>query len=102
MGPKRKRGIEENDNKQSNDVEEREIQDLEEAIEDKVNIDDDDHQIESEGEGEDLMKDMEKDYIPIKELDEYEEQGLDEEEYSHMPFEERKNAENLLDEREKN
>ena len=102
MGPKRKRGIEENDNKQSNDVEEREIQDLEEAIEDKVNIDDDDHQIESEGEGEDLMKDMEKDYIPIKELDEYEEQGLDEEEYSHMPFEERKNAENLLDERDKN
>ena len=102
MGPKRKRGTEENDNKISHDVEEREIQDLEEAIEDKVNIEDDDQPIESEGEGEDLMKDMEKDYVPIKELDEYEEQGLDEEEYSQMAYEERKKAEKSLDERDKN
>ena len=102
MGPKRKRGTEENDNKISHDVEEREIQDLEEAIEDKVNIEDDDQPIESEGEGEDLMKDMEIDYVPIKELDEYEEQGLDEEEYSQMAYEERKKAEKSLDERDKN
>ena len=45
---------------------------------------------------------MEKDYVPIKELDEYEEQGLDEEEYSQMAYEERKKAEKSLDERDKN
>ena len=101
MGPKRKRGIEDIDkNEQPQDVEEREIQDLEEAIEEKVQIDDDDQQIESEGEGDDLMKDMEKDYVPIKELDEYEEQGLDEEEYSEIAVEERKKAEKELDDRD--
>ena len=102
MGTKRKRGIVENVNKkESKDVEERELHDSDEAIEDNVNIDYDDKPIESEGEGEDLMKDMEKDYVPIKELDEYEEQGLDEEEYSQMPLEERKLAEESLDERDK-
>ena len=101
MGPKRKRGTEQNQsNDQQNEAEEREIQDLEEAIEEKVNIDDDDHEIESEGEGDDLMKDMEKDYIPIKELDAYEEQDLDDDVYSQMPIEERKKVDNFIQERE--
>jgi DNA replication licensing factor MCM2 len=47
------------------------------------------------------MKDMEKDYVPIKELDEYEEQGLDEEEYSEMAVEERKKVDSELDNRDK-
>jgi len=103
MGPKRKRAIEDSDKKERiQDVEEREIQDLEEAIEEKVQIDDDDQPIESEGDGEDLMQDIEKDYVPIKELDEYEEQGLDEEEYSDMAVEERKKVEKELDDRDKN
>ena len=53
---------------------------------------DDENQISSEGEGEDLMENMEKDYEPKPELDDYEEEGLDEGEYSEMDAEERKKA----------
>ncbi len=47
------------DNKKDSDETE-EIKDLEEAIEDVVNLEDEEKSVSSEGEGEDLMQDMEK------------------------------------------
>jgi hypothetical protein len=43
-----------------NQLEGEEIQDLEEAVEEQMQIEDDDRSGSSEGEGEDLMEDMEK------------------------------------------
>jgi DNA replication licensing factor MCM2 len=102
MGPKRRARIQDSEKKNIRNVEEKEIQDLEEAIEDKFQIEDEEQEIESEGEGDDLMKDMEKDYKPIKELDVYDPNDLDDEEYSQMPEEERKKVEHLLKERDRN
>jgi hypothetical protein len=45
---------------QSKKKQEEDIQDLEEAIEDQMQIEDDERSASSEGDGEDLMDDMEK------------------------------------------
>lgn len=60
MGPKRKREVEKSDQPFG---EEEEIEDLGEAIEDIVNIDEEEKDYESEPSGEDLMEDLEKYYI---------------------------------------
>jgi hypothetical protein len=52
MGPKRKR----EEIKEKSD----QLVDLDEAIEEGLNIDDEDKSVSSEGEGEDLMEDLER------------------------------------------
>lgn len=59
--------------------------DLEEAVEERLNLDDeDDREASSEESGEDLMANMEKDYEDKPELDYYDPDGLDEEIYPEM------------------
>lgn len=52
---------------------------------------------ESEGSGEDLEDTLEQDYREIPELDTYEVEGLDEDEYSEMSYDGRREAEEELE-----
>lgn len=77
--------------------------DLNEEAEENNILDENDHgNTSSEGEGDDLMENLDKDYKKIDHLDKYEEEGIDDEEmYSEMDEEERKEAERKLDEKDK-
>lgn len=57
---------------------------------------DDDAPAEEEGEGEDLMENMDKDYEAIPELDKYEAEGIDENEYEPINEEQKREAEEVL------
>jgi len=59
----------------------------------KIDGDDDFDDPEDEGEGEDLIENMEADYQQISELDQYDSAMLDDKKYQGMTFDERKLAE---------
>ncbi|EGR31577.1 mcm2-3-5 family protein, putative [Ichthyophthirius multifiliis] len=72
----------------------------EEAIEENSIIEEEEIPVSSEGEGDDLMEQIEDDYKPMPELDRYEVDGLDdEEEYDDMDISVRQKAEREIDER---
>ena len=71
----------------------------EEAIEEHVSLSESEHS-SNEPEGEDLLENMEKDYKPIKGLDEYEKGEFDETQYANMTLEERRKVEKVLEERD--
>jgi DNA replication licensing factor MCM2 len=96
MGPKRKR-----EEEKKSLTEKEEIEEIGEAIEERMEIEEEEKSGSSEGEGDDLMENLEKDYEPIPELDEYQREGLDDEQYSQMDPEERKRVEDMLNERDK-
>ena len=97
--PKRKRG--DNKSKLKDNILGQE-ENSQEAIEDRISLnDDDDEENNEEPEGEDIMNEnMMDDYKPIKELDRYEKEDLDDNEYENMNPEERKKVEKLLAERD--
>jgi DNA replication licensing factor MCM2 len=57
-----------------------------------VNAFEEDQDIESEGSGEDLDENMDEDYRAIPELDQYEAEGIDEEDYSDLDYDARQAA----------
>jgi DNA replication licensing factor MCM2 len=67
---------------------------IEEAEEDNVL---DEVESESEGSGEDLEDTLEQDYREIPELDRYEQEGIDEDEYSEISYDARREAEEQLE-----
>ena len=97
--PKRKRG--DNKSKLKDNILGQD-ENSQEAIEDRISLnDDDDEENNEEPEGEDIMNEnMMDDYKPIKELDRYEKEDLDDNEYENMTPEERKRVEKLLAERD--
>lgn len=73
----------------------------EEAIEEHEIVEEDDKSVSSEGEGDDLLNNMEDDYKAVPELDEYEAEGIDDEEdVDDIDAEARHLAEREIDERE--
>lgn len=72
----------------------------EEAIEEHEIVEEDDKSASSEGEGDDLMNNIEDDYKAVPELDEYEAEGIDEEDVDEIDPEARHLADRELDERE--
>lgn len=73
----------------------------EEAIEEHQIVEEDDQQISSEGEGDDLLNGIEDDYRAVPELDNYEEEGIDDDDdYDQMDPEARQLAEQEINERE--
>ncbi len=58
-----------------------------------------DKSADSEESGEDIMENVEKDYKKIPELDVYEHEGVDDEQYPDLGIEERKKADEEVDQR---
>ena len=93
--PKRKRG---ENKKRQNDKELEE--NSQEAIEERISLNDNDEEDNEEPEGEDIENNMMDDYKRIDELDRYNVQEFDEKEYEKMTPEERKRVEKILTERD--
>ena len=93
---KRKRESKEDKGKKKHD----DIDDLDEAIEEKVSLSEGEGDESSEPEGEDLAETMGKDYKPIKALDEYENVDIDDEEYEKLSPEERRKVDQALNQRD--
>ena len=91
--PKRKRGDKKPEEQINID------DDDSQAKEEHVSINDNEEEIVSEPEGENLDDNAENDYRPIEALDKYDEEEFDEQEYENMSPEERKRVEKILDER---
>lgn len=74
----------------------------EEAEEDRdIYMEEDDERISEEDDGEDIMENMENEYNAIPGLDKYESDDLDEEDYSQMSMEARREAEREINERDR-
>ena len=71
-----------------------------EAIEDPISLNDNEEAENEEPEGEDIQEHMEDDYNPIPEIDHYEQEGIDDNEYENMAPEDRKRVDKILNERE--
>lgn len=73
----------------------------EEAMEDRgLDLDEEDNRVpDDEEDGEDLMENMENDYRGIKELDEYDREELDDDEYSMISRTDRNRADRIIDDR---
>ena len=95
--PKRKRG--EAKKKSQNKARNLE-ENSQEAIEERISLNDNDEEEEEEPEGIDLENNMMEDYKPIDILDKYENKDFDEKEYENMTPEERKRVEKILAERD--
>jgi len=65
----------------------------EEAIEEKEIVEEDDKSASSEGEGDDLLNNIEDDYKAVPELDQYEVDGIDEDDVDDIDPEARRLAE---------
>ena len=95
--PKRKRGETGKKNKERGLGLEENSQ---EAIEERVSMDDNEGEDSEEPEGEDIENDMMDDYKKIDQLDKYDVNEFDEKEYEKMAPEDRKRVEKLLAERD--
>mgnify|MGYP003440991718 CR=1 FL=1 len=73
----------------------------EEAIEENLNLTDEDPVVNSDEEGEDLNENLEKDYEVVDNLDEYDYDDLDEKSYSNISFEAKRKADQEIEKREK-
>ena len=56
----------------------------EEAIEERLNMNQEDVQVQKQPEGEDLMEKVDADYQAINKLDQYDDRDFDEDRYSNM------------------
>ena len=97
MGPKRKQTSK---NKKKDKLDDNSHSDKSEAEEVGLSeLDLSDKSGESEGSGEDIMENEERDYKPIPELDVYEHEGVDDEHYTEMDIDEKKKADEEVDTR---
>ena len=80
--PKRKRG---DNKKKSKDNVLGQEENSQEAIEERISINDNDDEENEEPEGEDILgENMMEDYKPIDALDKYEKEDIDDKEYENM------------------
>lgn len=93
----RRRRRDDNNLPNRNEIEEEDpqVQRDEEAVEDRE-PEDNDADDEDEADGEDLMENMDKDYEPIPELDNYERDGIDDREFEPMEEEQKREADDAL------
>jgi len=97
MGPKKKQTSK---NKKKDKLDDNSHSDKSEAEEVGLSeLDLSDKSGESEGSGEDIMENEERDYKPIPELDVYEHEGVDDEHYTEMDIDEKKKADEEVDTR---
>ena len=85
--------------RQNNARNRRAPREIEEAEEERNIEIHDEEEVESEPSGEDLMDNLEQDYRPIAELDEYEAEGVDDEDYDEMDPEARRQADEVVRQR---